>query len=269
MKRLTIDPVVGSISGIPKTKSDVVIVLKSHGGSDESESGFINEARAYIRWHNSINESPFAISHVLKCYGIFRSYSFLPSHPYRYNILLEYADRGTLQDWYASARQPRSPVHIRSFWKSLAQILIALQALHQGLASGATSVHQDLKPSNIFFCSDKAEQGDEDDRYFRFVAKLGDFDKSHVTARGNPTLDSGGAVTYQMILRNEVRHKYYPSMEIWAISCIFIEVAVWIVGGHPEVRSFAERRRGQTSLRQVEAGAADSFTMAPSAYCLM
>ncbi|KAH6707266.1 hypothetical protein EV126DRAFT_158024 [Verticillium dahliae] len=62
-----------------------------------------------------------------------------------------------------------------------------------------------------------------------------------------------------MILRNEVRHKYYPSMEIWAISCIFIEVAVWIVGGHPEVRSFAERRRGQTSLRQVEAGAADSF----------
>ncbi|EGY21273.1 uncharacterized protein VDAG_02797 [Verticillium dahliae VdLs.17] len=119
-------------------QSDVVIVLKSHGGSDESESGFIYEARAYIRWHNSINESPFAISHVLKCYGIFRSYSSLPSHPYRFNILLEYADRGTLQDWYASARQPRSPVHIKSFWKSLAQILIALQALHQGLASGAT-----------------------------------------------------------------------------------------------------------------------------------
>ncbi|CRK47546.1 hypothetical protein BN1723_007603, partial [Verticillium longisporum] len=71
-------------------KDYVVIVLKSHGGSDESESGFINEARAYIPWHNSINESPFAI------------------------------------------------IHIKSFWKSLAQILIALQALHQGLASGAT-----------------------------------------------------------------------------------------------------------------------------------
>lgn len=50
-----------------------------------------------------------------------------------FNIILEYANGGTLEDFFQNREiaRPRRKEEIFSFWKGLFDILLALQAIHQ------------------------------------------------------------------------------------------------------------------------------------------
>ena len=47
-----------------------------------------------------------------------------------YNILLEYADQGTLEDYYKNTERPSTGRDITNFWSGLLNILGALMAIH-------------------------------------------------------------------------------------------------------------------------------------------
>ena len=51
-------------------------------------------------------------------------------HNGRYNVLLEYANFGTLEDYFSQVNTPRSGRDIVVFWEGLLQILEPLMTIH-------------------------------------------------------------------------------------------------------------------------------------------
>ena len=119
-------------------------------------------------------------------------------------MLLEYADRGTLEQYFNTAQPPSSGEGIINVWRELCKILPALAAIHGGQPSDLTTAftfqgyasaptlhedhahssrwHQDIKPSNILVKS--KDGGSPCDVEFK-IADLGvSHFKRHVTAQG-------------------------------------------------------------------------------------
>jgi serine/threonine protein kinase len=62
--------------------------------------------------------------HLIGFYGNYKQGS-------TYNILLEYADGGSLEQYFAKTQPPCEGIDITNFWTSLFGILKALSAIHQ------------------------------------------------------------------------------------------------------------------------------------------
>ena len=110
--------------------------------------------------------SPFIIA----CYG-----SFIDNETY--NIILEYADRGTLEDFLKSAPAPPSSQEMIEYWDRFSSVTHGLATIHGTEASTETNIpvllgyafdslphvleldsrsyrwHQDIKPANILVFS--------------------------------------------------------------------------------------------------------------------
>ena len=61
---------------------------------------------------------------VIQFYGSFK-------HRGAYNLILEYADKGTLEQYFETAQQPASGPDIREFWYSILQLTKALSRIHE------------------------------------------------------------------------------------------------------------------------------------------
>lgn len=134
-----------------------------------------------------------------------------------YNVLLEYADRGTLEQYFDTTRSPTRGEDIIKFYRELFKTLPALVAIHNVPSSdpAATSIlqgysrtfrlhedraniprwHQDIKPSNILVKSKKGAS------YYDCEFKLADLGlshfKKHVSSQGDATdRDSRGTRAY-------------------------------------------------------------------------
>ena len=81
------------------------------------------EARTYFDNEVSSFKALKACSHIIGFYG-----SFVWAGTY--NILLEYADKGTLEDYFESTERPSTGRDITNFWDGLLNILGALKAIH-------------------------------------------------------------------------------------------------------------------------------------------
>lgn len=64
-------------------------------------------------------------------------------------MLLEYADKGTLENEITLKGKKNTPFTNDEIWRFLAQILIGLSEIHN-----KSIVHRDLKPLNIFKVGD-------------------------------------------------------------------------------------------------------------------
>lgn len=111
-----------------------------------------------------------------------------------YNLILEYADRGSLLDFYQN-EPPKTSTEVATFWSSLSKFLTAVEKIHneEALVHENTmygilvkayhlfkggcadiellSIHHDLKPSNILIFSNSSD-------IYDFTPKLSDFGMS-------------------------------------------------------------------------------------------
>jgi serine/threonine protein kinase len=107
------------------------LVLKTYFGRN-AQTYYDNEVRAFTqigRLSRTIDSS------MINFYGGFK-------HDGRFNILLEFADKGTLEEYF-STNPPKSGTDIIKFWEHILQVTEALVDIHGN--SEGTNMTQPLK----------------------------------------------------------------------------------------------------------------------------
>jgi serine/threonine protein kinase len=105
-------------------------VLKTYYGND-AKRYFDTEVNAFKRLRS-------ASTYMIRFYGAFTQGD-------RYNILLEFADKGSLEQYFKTVKTPKSGEDIISFWESLFMLLEALLRIHEGADHSALDKSQPLQ----------------------------------------------------------------------------------------------------------------------------
>lgn len=183
-------------------------------------------------------------------------------------ILLEYADKGSLIQFFQENNLPNTRDELMNLWRDLACLFRGLAILHNAQPSkpGAiTHVHQNLQPSKIFVFTDMTN-GIGDPNY-KFLFKLGDFGSSSAKASAedrdhyhNKTPRIYGApelVNFDRYLHN-LDTVYPQASDIWSMGCVLIETAVWSVGGERGRMQFRADRKEETTNEHKKITACES-----------
>ncbi|KAF2103948.1 kinase-like protein [Rhizodiscina lignyota] len=175
-------------------------------------------------------------------------------HGDSYHSILEYADGGTLEDFFHGS-EPRTPEDILAFYESLLQLCTALMFIHgvkKGQNQRGVIWHQDIKPDNILVVS-----GGTSSR-FHCKFKLADFGASHFKAVDDLSTpvdnDSHGGKTYgapecyrpdSFIERMPL--PVAPKVDVWSLGAVFSEAVAWVVLTTEGLDQYREHRRVETS----------------------
>ena len=107
-------------------------VLKTYDNNDTTAKDFYKTEVDNFRRLRSGKCDP----NLLRYYGSFTQNG-------SYNLILEYADQGTLEDFFERVPPPSRPETIYKFWHGLVEILSALDAIHN------VSHDESVKPRNF------------------------------------------------------------------------------------------------------------------------
>lgn len=216
----------------------------------ELDFSFSNEVEAYTVLENQ-GEMEKASKYFLRYYG-----SFIQNG--KGFILLEYADQGSLLDFFRKNHLPHERGELHRLWKSLSSNLLrGLEMLHS-LNERVTEdvlrgIHQDLKPANIFVFSG------EDGTPYSYRFKIGDFGLSSISlvkAKGKEMAGPDNKST-KMYGAPELTNYYQDlahldkgvtwEVDIWSLGCVLFEVAVWATCGERGREEFLEKRERDTA----------------------
>ncbi|KAL9027582.1 MAG: hypothetical protein Q9196_003915 [Gyalolechia fulgens] len=216
--------------------------LKTYRRNSEAEKYFENERTAYKRL--LYNSRPHA--NIIGYYGSF-------SRDSTYNIVLEHADRGTLNEYLKNTREPTSSAGIMAFWTQFLGILHGLNHVHGTSVNESDKPwtflgwHHDLNPDNILVVSrNNASPYDCD-------FKIADFGLAHFQRCGTLTRDAtdqdqhgsnaySAPEAYRSRASERARLRVPQNAEIWSMGCILSEVATWVTEGMPKVEEYRRRR---------------------------
>ncbi|KAF4628548.1 hypothetical protein G7Y89_g9603 [Cudoniella acicularis] len=214
-------------------------VLKTYFTSD-AKVYYDNEVTAFRRLGSNPNIIGF-------CGSFIRGKTF--------NVLLEYADKGTLEQFFKREKVPTDGGEVIQFWERMFKVIDALECIHEvvpSLPNGPQIFqgwHQDVKPTNILVISHGST--------YRF--KLADLGISHFKRKISPrqeftSSDIQGTRTYGA---PECYRPYDPAahdrlkinqdVDIWSLGCIFSEAARWLAHGFQGVNDYRQERRIETS----------------------
>jgi serine/threonine protein kinase len=94
-------------------------ILKTYTTS-EADTDYATETKAYFKLKA---QSEKGRKHIPTFYGQFK-------HKNTYNIIIEVADKGALDEYFKITRPPSSAKDIHNFWFNLFEILYALHIIH-------------------------------------------------------------------------------------------------------------------------------------------
>ncbi|OCL10566.1 kinase-like protein [Glonium stellatum] len=226
-----------------------VYVLKTYNTHD-ADTRYRKELAAFIHLRNMQQST----RSVIQFYGSFK-------HRGTYNLILEYADKGTLEQYFETTERPSSGPEIRKFWESILQLAKGLSRIHEVEATDPNDSevvhgwHQDVKPENILVStrSGKLE--------FECEFKLADLGLSHFKIAEGDTedRDSRGTRTYgapECYRRNafqaKSRLKVTQRVDIWSLGCVLSEAAVWVVRGKIGLDKYRRERREEMEQKDPD-----------------
>ncbi|KAL1310564.1 hypothetical protein AAFC00_000843 [Neodothiora populina] len=176
------------------------------------------------------------------------------THGGTYNVILEFAEPGTLEDYFQTTMPPRDEMNITSFWRNF---LLALSAtvsmVHEN--GGYHGWHGDMKPTNILVFNVENMRA-----YQSHTFKLADFGLSHfatAVSRGSisrvETSDTWGSAEYAAPETIQTdgsweqidTHLAQPA-DIWSLGCIASEAVTWLVNGIDGLEKYRAQRRNET-----------------------
>ncbi|KAF1810984.1 hypothetical protein P152DRAFT_73235 [Eremomyces bilateralis CBS 781.70] len=226
---------------LPSSTEDNQFVLKSFNTPSERFSvevdAFIN-----IRCSNAYREEL-----IIGFYGAF-------VHGPTYHLILEYANGGTLKNYFEEHASLSKEHEIFQFWEALLPLTRALRVLHCLEFKDKTTHcihHQDVKPENILVCK----------RDGKLLFKLADLGLSRIQRDEDDVVGYSGTVTRtygppECYNPDQVAYaqplEVSKSTDIWSLGCIFSEAAVWVVRGPNGLREYTALRKEQTSKCHIE-----------------
>lgn len=214
----------------------VLKTFDARNGGDKEQ--LKNEVEAFIILRNAVKPEPCLIGF----YGGFEQGG-------SFNIILEYADAGTLEDFFCKYRIPFHGSGIHNFWSSLLPLIRAIKNIHEitydhGILGGW---HQDVKPQNVLVCM----------RNGRYTFKLADLGLSHFRLKRGEYLmgrDAQGTRTYgapECYRADDASKRSIinvtPTVDVWSMGCILSEAATWLVHtGYPGLGAYRQSRIEET-----------------------
>ncbi|KAK0673583.1 hypothetical protein QBC41DRAFT_311103 [Cercophora samala] len=224
----------------------------------DAEETFTNELNVYGALCNRPERAKFQ-DHFLKYYGSFRQGSWG-------YLLLEYADEGSLEQFYTKNNTPHDSSEMHDLWVAMFSLLDGLSILHY-LDKNITNshmrgTHQDLKPTNIFvFKVHTGELG------YKYRFKIGDFGLSSIRLHNlaiHP--DNKGGKMYgapESIIPNpdheDLDFGVTSKADIWSMGCIYFDMLVWVTCG--------QRGRDEFfAMREREGGSEAAFHSCTEGY---
>ncbi|CAG9996137.1 unnamed protein product [Clonostachys byssicola] len=199
----------------------------------------------YFNERVSYNAFTHGTSNITQLMG---SYSWLSEQNQRTgNLILEYAEHGSLLDFFEQKSPPYKPDEISSLWAGIAGIAKGVECIH-----ASTGLHLDLKPGNVVVLS-----GADPLKKFSFIFKMIDFEHSYVAPQDSGlngskparTNDQRTSKTYappELVLGDEINYHVGPEADLWPLGCIILECAVWISLGERGRLDFIEGRMAET-----------------------
>lgn len=234
------------------------VVIKEYPSS-EIEHSFKNELDAYLSFQYPVNEHNESKC-FLEYYGSFTQEG-------KGYIILEYANEGSLLEFFKSNKVPRTRGEFHGLFERLSGLLDGLRILHAESYRipnrQLRGVHQDLKPANIFvFRNDSG-------RTYKYTFKIGDFGLASFTPKEANEIkgrDNKGGIMYnapEMTNYNDLSRSLdegiSPLVDIWSFGCVLFETAVWAISderGREEFRNLrCEENNDNRRLRDQGYGA--------------
>ena len=118
---------------MPNDRSANTFVLKVYDGIN-AEQSYEREIDAFQKLQPQSRE---AAPGMIRFYGSFKQLD-------RFNVLLEYADIGTLEQYWKQLPPPRTGEEMISFWNQMFQLIGAVKYVHHEGQSDASDEEQQL-----------------------------------------------------------------------------------------------------------------------------
>jgi serine/threonine protein kinase len=187
-------------------------------------------------------------------------------------LIFPWAEGGTLRDLWNKQTAPTMDLKaVRWVAEQCLGISSALQLIHQTDAAESNQQnlmtpyshqvrygrHGDINPGNILWFGE--EQGDP----FAGTLKiadfgLADFRHSQSAARVQRSTIRGFTNTYaapELAVEKQVS----PSMDLWSLGCVFLELTIWILLGQEGLEEFRDKRQTHVSGQTGNFGFTDEF----------
>lgn len=177
-------------------------------------------------------------------------------------IVLEYAEYGSLEDFYRTIEPPQDGHAIIHLWRAVLQLCSGLCAIHnispvnqddERFHSVLRGWHQDIKPGNILVTRGVSGVGDG------YSFRLADLGTTHFTRMPDATdeelrdADAGGTKAYgapecyrSNHLAEEMTLRIGQNVDIWSLGAVLSEFAVWLVCGLVELNKYRLTREAAT-----------------------
>ncbi|KAK5626557.1 hypothetical protein RRF57_002272 [Xylaria bambusicola] len=208
-------------SGLQPEKGSITLKIYD---KDRYNQEFLHERHIYTTIRNMRRTATIDVSrYFLGYYGCYVQGN-------KCVLVIEYANQGSLLEFFRKNwHLPRTGEEAQDLWHRLGQLIKGLALLHNG-GKYNSSLHQDIKPANIFVFED----GSTGELCFKF----GDFGTSSVTpiSENGDTIgdDHGGTKMYSAPelcgIDDEVHmaEKITWSADIWSFGCVLLDFGVWM-----------------------------------------
>ncbi|KAK3649115.1 hypothetical protein LTR22_013085 [Elasticomyces elasticus] len=218
--------------------------LKVYEGP-EAQEHYESEVKALTR----IQAVGYPVDSLLYYYGAY-------VYSGAYHVIMEFADAGTLEEYFQKVTPPTDGADILSIWQATFGLAEAVHRVH--LANGW---HQDINPKNILIKSTSGVS------QYAYSHKLADWGQSHfkdlsTSVEVAQDLDTYGTKEYGApechrlaVYDQNTRVQLLKSVDIWSLACVWSEVAVWIVLGYAGLLRYRKLRQIATAELGLDAGA--------------
>ncbi|TLD27201.1 hypothetical protein PspLS_04619 [Pyricularia sp. CBS 133598] len=185
----------------------------------------------------------------VSCYGAFQQNGFG-------GIVLEYANGGSLLDYYRRGIQPHHGNDRLNFFKALLDLQRTVAILHDKFKL----IHHDIKPGNILVYYNEGTTSQSLSGQGNIRLKLVDFGVSgKLDWHGRPELckeDRQSTKIYcapELTIQGDERDEDSEDLpnpatlktEVWGLGCVMFEAAFWGIRGEAERISFQEARKAE------------------------